>query len=72
MSSFVITGFNAFHGVPENPTELLVNHIQSQPNFFKTHHGRAELIPCIYKKAELWVDELLATDPPDFLICFVE
>lgn len=62
MSNVVLTGFRAFPGVPDNPTQALVEHFRRHPQLLPA--GTAlHLLDVDYRTAGAQIDALLAGNP---------
>jgi pyroglutamyl-peptidase len=62
MASAVLTGFRAFPGVSENPTEALISHIAGQPHLLPPG-TRLALLDVDYRSVGPAIDGLLADSP---------
>ena len=64
----LLTGFAAFPGCPDNPTQRVVEHFRSGGGGLASHQVVAEILPVEYQRVELAFADLLDSVQPDIAL----
>jgi pyroglutamyl-peptidase len=68
MKKILLTGFNAFHGIPINPSQVVVQEIGNRSRLNNGYELFFEILPTEFKKSGATIINLITEIKPDFII----